>query len=182
MGTDKDLIKWHNKEQRYYTADLLGNCCEDVFISCRQDQENEIDPAYKALPDTFLNMGPLGGILSAFRLHRDEAWLVVACDLPLVNETTIRYLMGNRNANKIATAYKSPVDGLPEPLITIWEPAGYPVLLNFLSKGITCPRKVLIQSSIQLLEPLQPEALMNVNTPEEAVKAKALINKGNNQP
>lgn len=177
MGTDKDLIKWHNKEQRCYAADLLTPFCGEVFISCRAEQAKDIDSAYKTLPDTFLDMGPFGGILSALRSQRDKAWLVIACDLPLLNEDTLRFLIRNRNAQKIATTYQSPHDDLPEPLITIWEPESYPVLLSFLGKGITCPRKVLMNSDVLLLQPLQPEALMNVNTPEDAEKAKEILNK-----
>ncbi len=178
MGSAKDLMQWHGKEQRYYAADLLGKFCEEVFISCRQEQQGDIDPAYKTLPDTFLGMGPAGGILSAFRAQKEKAWLVIACDLPLLNEDTLRFLVANRAAEKIATTYKSPFDGLPEPLITIWEPESFPVLLSFLAKGITCPRKVLINSDASILNPPQPDALMNVNTPEDAAKAKGIINAG----
>lgn len=177
MGADKDLIQWHGKEQRYYAADMLKSFCEAVFISCRAEQVKDINTAYKTLPDTFLNMGPFGGMLSALRSQRDKAWLVVACDLPLLNEATIRFLIENRDAEKIATAFESPHDGLPEPLITIWEPQSYPVLLHFLGKGITCPRKVLMNSDVLVLQPLRPEALMNVNTPEDAARAKEILNK-----
>jgi molybdenum cofactor guanylyltransferase len=52
-------------------------------------------------------------------------------------------------------------------LITIWEPRAYPVLLSFLAQGISCPRKVLINSDIELLDVPNIDALMNVNTPEE---------------
>lgn len=175
MGTGKDLIKWHGVEQRYYAADMLRNFCEEVFISCRPDQEEDLDPIVKSLTDTFLNMGPFGGILSALRSQRDAAWLVIACDLPLLDERTIQFLIENRNRGKIATAYQSPSDGMPEPLVAIWEPQSYPVLLNFLGKGITCPRKVLINSDVQLLQSPVPEALMNVNTPEEAVEAREIL-------
>lgn len=173
MGRDKDLIQWHGKEQRYFAADLLQPFCEEVFISCRSEQISGIDPAYKALPDTFLDMGPLGGILSAMRSQRDRAWLVIACDLPLLNEDIIRFLMTSRDPQKIATTYQSPYDGLPEPLITIWEPRSYSSLLHFLGKDITCPRKVLINNNndVALLQAPQPEMLMNVNTPKEAAKA-----------
>ena len=175
MGTDKDLIQWHGKEQRYYAADMLKHFCEEVFISCRADQVKDIDAAYKTLPDTFLNMGPFGGIVSALRSQSNKAWLVVACDLPLLNEATIRFLIANRNAKKTATAFESPHDRLPEPLITIWEPGSYPVLLGFLGKRITCPRKVLMNSDVLILQPLQPESLMNVNTPEDAAKAEEIL-------
>ncbi|MGN7757924.1 NTP transferase domain-containing protein [Chryseobacterium sp. 22532] len=177
MGNPKDKINWHGKEQRYFAADLLAPFCEEVFISCRQDQLENFDTDYKALTDTFLNMGPFGGILSALRSQRDKAWLVVACDLPLLDKKSLEFLIENRNTEKVATTYESPFDGLPEPLITIWEPKSYPLLLNFLGSGNTCPRKVLINSDTLILKPGNPEALMNVNTPEDMAKAKEILRK-----
>ncbi|MFC4685349.1 NTP transferase domain-containing protein [Epilithonimonas pallida] len=177
MGNPKDKINWHGKEQRYYAADLLTPFCDEVFISCRQDQLENFDLNYNALTDTFLNMGPFGGILSALRSQRDKAWLVVACDLPLLDEKSLEFLIENRNIEKAATTYESPFDGLPEPLITIWEPKSYPLLLNFLGSGITCPRKVLINSDTLILKPGNPDSLMNVNTPEDMVKAQDILRK-----
>lgn len=177
MGNPKDKINWHGKEQRYYAADLLAPFCDEVFISCRQDQLENFDPNYNALTDTFLNMGPFGGILSALRSQRDKAWLVVACDLPLLDEKSLGFLIENRNIEKTATTYESPFDGLPEPLITIWEPKSYPLLLNFLGSGITCPRKVLINSDTLILKPGNPDSLMNVNTPEDREKAQEILRK-----
>jgi len=177
MGNPKDKINWHGKEQRYYAADLLAPFCENVFISCRQDQLEHFDTDYNALTDTFLNMGPFGGILSALRAQRDKAWLVVACDLPLLDKNSLEFLIRSRDAEKAATTYESPFDGLPEPLITIWEPKSYPLLLNFLGLGNTCPRKVLMNSDTLILKPNNPNALMNVNTPEEMTKAKEILKK-----
>lgn len=177
MGKAKDLLHWHGKEQRYFAADLVAPFCEEVFISCRQDQLENFDPGYKALTDTFLNMGPFGGILSALRSRRDTAWLVVACDLPLLDPKSLEFLLRSRDPEKAATTYESPFDGLPEPLITIWEPKSYPLLLHFLGMGITCPRKVLINSDTLILKPENPDALMNVNTPEDAEKAKQIMKK-----
>ena len=175
MGTPKDLLNWHGKEQRYFAADLLAPFCEEVFISCRQDQLEDFNPDYHALTDTFLNMGPFGGILSALRSQRDKAWLVVACDLPLLDKKSLEFLISSRDSTKAATTYESPFDGLPEPLITIWEPKSYPLLLNFLGIGNTCPRKVLINNDTLILKPQNPDALMNVNTPEDAEKAQNIL-------
>lgn len=177
MGNPKDKINWHGKEQRYYAADLLAPFCDEVFISCRQDQLENFDLNYNALTDTFLNMGPFGGILSALCSQRDKAWLVVACDLPLLDEKSLGFLIENRNIEKTATTYESPFDGLPEPLITIWEPKSYPLLLNFLGSEITCPRKVLINSDTLILKPGNPDSLMNVNTPEDRAKAQEILRK-----
>ncbi|HVV54886.1 MAG TPA: hypothetical protein VHC47_06160, partial [Mucilaginibacter sp.] len=112
---------------------------------------------------------------SAFRGHPDNAWLVVACDLPLLDVKTIRFLVGQRDVSKIATAFNSPYDTFPEPLITIWEPKSYPVLLSFLSQGYSCPRKALINSDVRLLDAPNTDALTNVNTPEELEKVKRVI-------
>ena len=168
MNQDKGLMQWHGKEQRYHIADLLSTVCEEVFISCRKEQQAEISPDYQTLADTFLDLGPYGGILSALRAQPDHAWLVVACDLPLLDADTLHFLIKNRNRKSIATTFASPHDGLPEPLITIWEPESYPVLLSFLGKGYGCPRKVLMNSEVTILQPPVAAALMNVNTPEDA--------------
>ncbi len=176
MGQAKDALNWHGKEQKYHSADLLKPFCDEVFISCRQDQLTDCDADYNALTDTFLNMDPFGGILSALRSQRDKAWLVVACDLPLLDANALQLLTENRDPQKVATTFESPFDGLPEPLITIWEPKSYPLLLNFLGVGTTCPRKVLINHDVLILKPQNPDALMNVNTPEDAKKAQELLN------
>lgn len=179
MGTPKDALQWHGKEQRYFAADLLKPFCDEVFISCRQDQLTDFDTNYQALTDTFLHMGPFGGILSALRAQRDKAWLVVACDLPLLDKDSLQFLIESRDPEKAATTYESPFDGLPEPLITIWEPKSYPLLLHFLGIGNTCPRKVLINSDTLILKPQNPDALMNVNTPEDAQVAQDFLNRKN---
>jgi len=175
MGTDKGKLNWHGKEQRYYVADLLKQYCQDVFISCRADQRGEISSEYNSLPDTFLDLGPYGAILSAFREKPDSAWIVVACDMPLLNAETFEHLIENRSVSSIGTAYQNAVDGFPEPLITIWEPKSYPALLAFLAQGHSCPRKVLINSDTHLLQPPDAEALTNVNTTEDFEKIKHLL-------
>jgi len=175
MGQDKAAINWHRKEQRYHMADLLKNYVDEVYISCRTDQQQAVDPAYPAIADTFTGLGPFGAILSAFREQPERAWLVVACDLPLLDKTTLDFLTAHRDTSAVATTFESPHDGFPEPLITIWEPKSYPVLLSFLAQGYSCPRKVLINSDARIVQPPQPTALMNVNTPEELEQAKALL-------
>jgi molybdopterin-guanine dinucleotide biosynthesis protein A len=170
MGYDKGMVNWHGKEQRYYMADVLKEYCNDVFISCRADQKQQIDPTYNTLADTFTELGPFGAILSAFRENPNSAWLVVACDMPLLNAEVLQHLLANRNTSSLATAYENAVDGFPEPLITIWEPKSYPVLLAFLAQGYSCPRKVLINSDTNLLKATDAATLTNVNTPEDLHK------------
>ncbi|QEC69979.1 molybdopterin-guanine dinucleotide biosynthesis protein MobA [Panacibacter ginsenosidivorans] len=174
MGFDKTVIEWHGKDQRSYMADTLKEICDDVFISCRSEQRDEIKN-YKTIPDTFTGLGPYGAILSAFRENPDAAWFVAASDLPLIDNETLVYLIQHRDNSKVATTFESPHDGFPEPLITIWEPKAYPILLSFLAQGYSCPRKVLRNNDVHIIKALHPEKLMNVNTEAELVEAKTLL-------
>lgn len=168
MGRDKGLMEWHGKPQRDYLADMMAPFCSEVFLSCRPGQEVEMGDAYPVLPDTFTGLGPYGAILSAFRHAPDRAWMVVACDLPLLDAATLDFLLQNRQPRHTATAFESPFDGMPEPLITIWEPKSYAILLAFLGQGYSCPRKVLLNADAHIVKAPEPEKLTNVNTPEEA--------------
>jgi molybdopterin-guanine dinucleotide biosynthesis protein A len=176
MGYDKGAVNWYGKEQRYHMADLLNKHCAEVYISCRDaEQQKEINTEYLSLSDTFTGLGPYGAILSAFREQPDRAWLIIACDLPLVDANVLQHLVDNRNTATIATAYQSDFKDFPEPLITIYEPKSYPALLQYLAQGYSCPRKVLINSDITLLQSPEPDALANVNTPEELDRIKRIL-------
>ena len=71
----------------------------------------------------------------------------------------------------MATAFYDSDNKFPEPLITIWEARAYPILLQFLSQGYSCPRKVLINSDIELLAAPNVSELKNVNYPHERDEA-----------
>jgi len=179
MKKDKSSLVYHGRPQSEHYFDLLSRYCENVFVSNREDQSHT--QGHRDLPqihDTFLDVGPLGGILSAMASHSGAAWLVVACDLPFVTAGTIEALIRQRNPFEVATAYQSAHDGLPEPLCAIYEPKGYARLLQFLGKGCTCPRKILINSQIRLIQQSDRGSLDNVNDPQEYEKAVALIAKG----
>jgi molybdopterin-guanine dinucleotide biosynthesis protein A len=177
MGTDKCMLNWHGKEQCYYLADLLQQTCTETFISCRPEQARMFDPVYAVLPDNFTNIGPLGGILTALQAHKNGAVLAIACDLPLLNPGTIRFLVDHRNPLTQATAFINPADGLPEPMITIWEPAISTALQAAVAAGNYGLRKILLANAITLVHPPHPEALLNANTPEEAQQIREILNR-----
>lgn len=172
MGKDKGALDYHGKPQREFMADLLSPFCEETYISVRGNQG--VESEYGLLEDTFVGLGPFGAIVSAMRKNPNVAWLVVACDLPLLDEKTLQFLIENRNDSKVATAIYNPETDFPEPLITIWEPRSYQVLLNFLTQGYSCPRKVLINSEIELLKLEDTKVLLNVNDTEGYEKVKGM--------
>ena len=100
---------------------------------------------------------------------------VLATDLPFVNDEVIQLLLKHRNPSKIATTIKGESSQFPEPLITIWEPKSYPLLLNYLSQGYSCPRKVLINSDVEIVK-IDESFIRNINTPDEFKDAYKEIN------
>ena len=104
---------------------------------------------------------------------------MVACDLPLLDLDTLKYLIENRNTASIATTFESPFDQQPEPLITIWEPAACEILKSFSADGFNCPRKALIRNidRVKILKAPNPDALLNANTPQDAEKVRELIDR-----
>ncbi len=174
MGKDKGLIEYHGKEQRLFLYDLLENMDVEPYISCRQDQINELE-GRKLITDKFLGLGPFGAIASAFMEDPDAAWLVVPCDLPFISKQNLLHLINNRKYFKNATAYLNNETSFPEPLISIWEPKMYLNMLGFLAQGYSCPRKVLINTDVHLINVSDQSFMMNVNTPEEFADAMSKI-------
>lgn len=173
MGKDKSMLKYYDDPQWKHSYNLLSQYCDEVFVSVADEKEQFSE--VKQITDKFLGLGPMGGILSSFQEDPNAAWLVVACDLPLLSTTSLDQLVKNRNPQKFATSFKSPTLGFPEPLICIWEPRSYGRLLEFLSWGYSCPRKALINSDIELLIADKEEEMTNVNTPEEYQKINSTL-------
>lgn len=174
MERDKTLINYHGKSQRDHMFDLLENVTESAFYSIREDQSEGFDTS-NSIKDAFVGLGPYGAILSAMMKDPDSAWLVTASDQPFLTEGVLKQLIENRNPSKVATAFYNPETDFPEPLITLWEPRAYPIMLQYLSLGYSCPRKVLINSDIELIKLEDASVLDNVNTPDEYKKAKEIL-------
>jgi molybdenum cofactor guanylyltransferase len=167
MQRDKAQLAYAGEPQLLRTWRLLAAVTERAFVSVRSEQCD--DPLRASLPqivDRYDAIGPAAGILSAQDTHPDVAWLVLACDLPLLDEATLRKLIDARDPATDATVFTSRFDDLPEPLCALWEPSSHALLKQRVDAGSYCPRKVLMMSRITLL-PAPGDALDNINTPEE---------------
>lgn len=168
MRADKALLSLGGETQLARTARLLGAVTSPVLVSARPGQRSaEQTGGLAILEDAFSGFGPMGGIASALASDREAAWLVVACDLPLLDRPTLETLLRERDPFKMATAYRSTSDELPEPLCAIYEPRALPRMARALVAGNPCPRKFLIQAPTRILAQPSPRALANVNHPGE---------------
>jgi molybdenum cofactor guanylyltransferase len=176
MRTDKAALQYHGQPQLRWAFELASKVCTATFVSVRPDQRDDATRAsFPQIVDRQPGIGPIAGVAAALLEHPKAAWLVLACDLPFLTERTLQHLVAHRDAHKIATAYRSAHDGLPEPLCAIWEPAAREPLLAYIATGKQCPRKFLINSDAALLDLPDRQALDNVNTAEEFGLAAAAL-------
>jgi molybdopterin-guanine dinucleotide biosynthesis protein A len=180
MGRNKAMLRYHEQNQLDRTARLLSSLCDRVFVSCRKEQlETYALAGLPAITDSYLDMGPLGGLLSAQRHTPEAAWLLAACDLPFIDDRTLSALHERRNPFRFATAFIADDKGRPKPLLAIYEPKSRRRLLERHASGNDSLQSFLMNSQVMLIEPVDSSTLLNVNDPEDLAKACQLIGKSN---
>ena len=168
MGSDKALLVRDGQSQLAHIAAILDQVTDRVFVSTRGDQQDESERSrFAQIVDRYEDIGPIAGILSALEEHPQADWLVVACDLPNIDEATLQFLIANRSREKPFTAFRSSYDDLPEPLCALYRSGCDSILRQFIDDGIVCPRKMLIRSDTELLIQPDPRSLDNINTPDD---------------
>jgi molybdopterin-guanine dinucleotide biosynthesis protein A len=168
MQRDKAALEYAGRTQLERAVELISPLVERVFVSVRAEQAGDpLRARFAQIVDSGEISGPIAGIIAAQSRHPDAAWLVLACDLPLLDEETLEHLLRSRRPDRQATAYRSSHDGLPEPLCAIYEPSTREAIRGYVASGRDCPRKFLINADTELIDQPEPGALDNVNTPKE---------------
>ncbi|WFO17535.1 molybdenum cofactor guanylyltransferase [Cellulophaga baltica 4] len=178
MGTDKGLIAYHGIPQRDYIYKLLEEVCDSTFLSIREDQVATIPENFQIITDENEFKGPFNGILSAHRKYPKVAWLVLACDLPLIDVKALKELIQARDVTKLATSFALKENPLPEPLCALWEAEGLKAAVDYLNSGQgSCPRKFLIRNDVALVFPSDENVLLNANSVSEYEEALKIVAK-----
>jgi molybdopterin-guanine dinucleotide biosynthesis protein A len=176
MGQDKAALRIDGRTQLERTVALMMPHVARAFVSVRADQRDDpLRAGFEQIADSRENLGPIAGILAAQERFPDSAWLVLACDLPLLDAATLAFLLRARAPQRLATAFRSSHDGLPEPLCAVYEPASRANLLAYVERGHHCPRKFLLGADVQLIDEPDARALDNANTPEEYASAMSAL-------
>lgn len=100
FGSNKALAIWNEQTLLERAVELIRPYCRDVLISGDS-------PAYenmrcKKIPDMQPDLGPLGGIYTAFK-HTDTPYLLfLTCDMPLMNRSLIERLLTHDPLKEVA--------------------------------------------------------------------------------
>ncbi|MGL1931556.1 MAG: molybdenum cofactor guanylyltransferase [Desulfotalea sp.] len=165
MGQPKHLIKGcDEKTWLERTAELASALVDKVVLSGRGDIPVSLQHLDR-IADVEGVGGPLSGVMACFRSHPEASWLVLACDMPLVTEDSISWLLSKRRLNRWGVVPNS--DG-PEPLFACYENVCKQMFEQLVTEQKLKIR--LIVNSPRIYEPIIPEQLLvawsNINTPE----------------
>ena len=176
MGTDKaSLVFRDGLTQKQRGLQLLESVCDSVFISVR-DSASASEESSPTIVDAFGEIGPLGAIASAQLHDPNTPWLILACDLPLLEKTHLHTLVSARDPEMDATFFTSATDGLPEPLCAIWEPSSVTPVKTAVASQKRCPRSVLKSLKGKPIPSPDLWTLANTNTEADALEIHARIN------
>lgn len=168
MGRDKAFIDYHGKAQCYHVYEMMQQVCDEVFLSCNATQKEKLSKQYQYIQDnaTFANAGPMTGLLSAFHLQADSAFLVVGCDYPYFTQQDMMALQEARSPAYDAVCYLNPESNFEEPLLAIYEKSCAPLLLDYYKQGNTSLRHFLKTVRTKRILPLNIKAIKSIDIPE----------------
>lgn len=178
MGKDKSMLEYYGVPQRYYLYNRLKQICNDVYISCNQEQAKSIPEFYNVVVDStkYSDVGPMGGLLSAFEKYPSRSFLVVGCDYPFITMYDLLQLMENRVALPKAVCFQNPRTNFNEPLLTVYENECYPLLLEKFRKQKFSLRDFLHESNPDMLAPYTSQRVKSVDTMEDYLVSKEILN------
>lgn len=169
MGRDKASLTVHGRSRPQYRFlfEELRAVCGCAFISGRGRSSEAEWADLPVIRDTYSEVGPMAGLLSAMEADPKRAWLLVGVDLVNVGRDELGSLVAERDPEAPATAAYNPAIEAPEPLFAIYEPGSFESLLARYRGGRYSLRQSLQALGARLCRSISERALRNANTPEE---------------
>jgi len=177
MGTDKSLIDYHGKPQRYYVYEMLEWICDKVFISCNSTQANSIIAPYATLTDLpqYENVGPMAALLTAFNYYPHHDFLIAGCDYPYVTTKDLKEFFRSIDQEKPASAFYNQENEMYEPLLAWYSHKSKNEIQRMYSNNEFSLQHFLKENEAGKYQPLRPKNLISVDTPEDYQIAKDSI-------
>ena len=167
MGRPKQLLEHNGRRLVDRVVDAVHGRLGDPVLLGSGAVPDALS-ANRRLPDAPGLAGPMAGLLAALRWAPNTAWLMVACDQPLISEAAVDWLMDQRRPGRWAILPRLG-DGPVEPFLAVYEPQVLGILEGLTRSGKLGPWRLAEQANVHC--PAPPEELMgswrNVNTPEE---------------
>lgn len=185
MGFDKSTLKREDKYLYQHLAEEFLSAGIQPFISHRSDQTHLLNSPYPGIEDQGGLAGPIQGIKMVMESSPESAWLVIACDMPLLDRSVFDFLIARRNEEKVATVFKIEDQKSGKELIlpfpAIYEPSFYPLMSAQVEAGQWSPKKMLESGECEVVSCPFPEKMVNVNRPEDVEELKGFTIENRNE-
>jgi len=135
MGVDKARLSFGGEPLLRRVGERLARVTGKVLVSGRDPAD--CDWCVPWVPDAVPGFGPASGVLTALEAA-GRACLVVSCDLPFLDEATLRRLVAawrRRPRQTLMTTFRIVETGYIESLVAIYESDGASLLRESLSRG-----------------------------------------------
>lgn len=131
MGRDKALIEYRGRTLLANALAILQPHVDELFVI--GDPERHGGSDVDVIRDDVPGLGPLGGITTALRHAHHERVIVLACDMPHVNDVLIDRLKAMHEPHHDAVVPQC--DGQLEPLVAIYHQRCVPVFDRCIAEG-----------------------------------------------
>jgi molybdopterin-guanine dinucleotide biosynthesis protein A len=120
MGRPKHLVEHAGRSFLEHVVAAASRVASEVVLLGNGERPAGLRHLVQ-LPDPVGLEGPLAGLVAAFT-HRPEAgWLLLACDMPLLGEAALSWLVAQRGEAISALLPRTP-DGWQQPVCAVYEP------------------------------------------------------------
>lgn len=180
MGHDKAFIRFQGEVLIRRIIDRLAGLAEEVLVIASRTQEH-LPRDIKVIPDLIPERGPLGGLYTALSAASHPAVVVVACDMPFVNQKLLAYQRNILISRDMDIVVPSSEKGL-EPLHAVYRrDSCLPPVRSTLETGEGQLISWFPGVKVRILAPKECKAFdplgltfLNVNTPKELKEAELL--------
>ena len=170
MGQDKSLLKVHGVALAALVAAALSDAGASEVIAVGGDIASlaSLGGIDRTVPDLHPGEGPLGGVLTAFECALDDVVVILACDTPQVGASTPTALVAGLSSDpQVAVSY-AVVDNRIQPLTAAWRRSlAWEPLQAAFDQGVRAPRSVLGALTVSEVRTIAPEAVEDVDHPED---------------
>ena len=180
MGRNKALLELEGQTLIARVLERLSPLCDELIISAN-DVELYADLPVQVVPDLIAGRGALSGIHAGLATMRHDKAVVVACDMPFLSLSLLRYMVVMSSGYDVVAPR---VDGFFEPLHAVYSARCVEPIAQLIAKG---PRRVVdLYRQIRLREVTKADvqlfdaalSFVNVNTHKEWAEVQRLTKSG----
>jgi molybdopterin-guanine dinucleotide biosynthesis protein A len=149
MGQDKYALLFNGKPLYSASLQMLESLCTSIIVSSNKTYPEFSN--YTVLRDEVMDIGPIGGLYTCLKNSKATYNMVIACDMPLVDGTTMCMLLEHLEGRHdvIVPQYK----GQLQPLYAIYMSSIIPIIEQCIASK---------RYSLQLLLSMSDVCVVNV--------------------